>query len=94
LFEDFRCDSCHRGGGAQRGPPLEGLFGRTVTLADGASVLVDENYLRESILRPQSKVVAGFQPIMPTFEGQIGEEGLMQLVAYIKSLGPQGAGKQ
>jgi cytochrome c oxidase subunit 2 len=94
LFEDFRCDSCHRGGGAQRGPPLEGLFGRTVTLIDGGSVVVDENYVRESILRPQAKVVAGFQPIMPTFEGQIGEEGLMQLVAYIKSLGPQGGSER
>jgi cytochrome c oxidase subunit 2 len=55
--------------------------------------VVDENYLRESILRPQAKVVAGFQPIMPTFEGQIGEEGLMQLVAYIKSLAAPGEGK-
>jgi len=95
LFEDFRCGSCHAGGGKQsRGPALAGLFGQTVTLTDGSSVVVDENYIRESILRPQAKVVAGFQPIMPTFEGQIGEEGLMHLVAYIKSLGPQGGSQR
>lgn len=87
LFEQMRCNSCHQGGGvASRGPPLENLFGSTVRLADGSSVIADENYLRESILQPAAKVVVGYQPIMPSFEGQIGEEGLLQLIAEIKSM--------
>jgi cytochrome c oxidase subunit II len=87
LLEDLRCNNCHRGGGvASRCPPLEGLFGSAVPLRDGSTVIADENYIRESILRPAAKVVAGYEPIMPSFEGQIGEQGLMQLVAEIKSL--------
>jgi cytochrome c oxidase subunit 2 len=62
------------------------LFGKTVRLQNGQSVVADETYLRESILRPAAKVVAGYQPIMPTFEGQVGEEGVLQLIAYLKSL--------
>lgn len=89
LFESLRCNTCHQGGGiASRGPPLEGLFGRTVRLADGSSVVADQNYLRESILRPAAKLVVGYQPIMPSFEGQISEEGLLQLIAEIKSKKP------
>jgi cytochrome c oxidase subunit 2 len=93
LFEQLRCASCHQAaaGVATRGPPLEGLFGQQVPLVNGQKVLADDDYLRESILKPRAKVVAGFQPIMPTFEGQVSEEGLMNLIAYIKSLGPQGA---
>ena len=87
LFEQMRCDSCHRGGGtASRGPVLEGLFGSTVRLQNGQTVVADEGYLRESILRPAAKVVAGYQPIMPSFEGQLSESATLQLVAYIKSL--------
>ena len=70
-----------------RGPSLVGLFGKSVTLQNGQTVVADETYLRESILRPAAKVVAGYQPIMPAYEGQIGEEGLLQLIAEIKSLG-------
>ncbi len=73
-----------------RGPALDDLFGAPVPLADGETVIGDDAYLRESILRPQAKVVAGFQPIMPPFEGQIGEEGVLQLIAYIKSLRQRG----
>lgn len=87
LFEERRCDQCHKPAGEQgRGPPLEDLFGATVPLANGETVTVDEAYLRESILHPAAKVRAGFQPVMPTFEGQIGEEGILHLIAYIKSL--------
>jgi cytochrome c oxidase subunit 2 len=87
LFEQLRCNSCHQGGGiTSRGPPLEDLLGRTVQLQGGGSVVADENYIRESILRPNAKVVAGYQPIMPSFEGQIDEAGLLQLIAEIKSL--------
>jgi cytochrome c oxidase subunit II len=88
LFEQLRCHSCHQGGGvASRGPPLENLFGSTVPLQDGTTVLADETYIRESILRPQAKVRAGYQPIMPSYDGQISEEGILQLIAEIKALG-------
>jgi cytochrome c oxidase subunit 2 len=88
LLEQFRCTSCHQGGGlVSRGPALQDLLGRTVRLTDGTSVVADENYIRESILRPRAKVVAGYPPIMPTFEGQISEEGLNTLIAEIKALG-------
>jgi cytochrome c oxidase subunit 2 len=87
LFEELRCQTCHRPeGGAARCPPLEGLYGQEVKLTSGAIVAADENYLRESILRPGAKVVAGFQPLMPSFDGQVDEEQLIQLIAYIKSL--------
>ncbi len=90
LFEQMSCTNCHRGGGVDsRGPPLQNLFGSPVPLADGRTVIADEAYLRESILQPASKVVAGYQPIMPPFAQQIGEEGLNDLVAYIKSLTSQ-----
>jgi cytochrome c oxidase subunit II len=72
--------------GPQRGPPLAGIVGREVRLADGRTVGVDDAYLRESILRPQAKVVAGFQPIMPSYEGQLTEENVLELIAHIKSL--------
>ena len=72
-------------------PTLVGLFGKKVQLADGGTVKVDEAYIRESILQPSAKVVAGYQPIMPTFQGLVTEEGVLQLVEYIKSLGPKPA---
>ena len=90
LLQRFRCVNCHvADGGASRGPPLEFLFGRRVQLQNGESVTADENYIRESILRPQAKLVAGYQPIMPTFEGQIDEATLNQLIAEIKAGGKQ-----
>ena len=88
LFEvKLGCASCHQGGANQRGAHLEGLFGSTVNLANGQTVTADEAYIRESILNPSAKIVAGYAPIMPTFKGQLSEEQLMQLVAYIKTLG-------
>jgi cytochrome c oxidase subunit 2 len=65
---------------------LEGLFGRTVTLEGGRTAVVDEAYLREAIVNPSARVPAGFQPIMPTYQGVVSEEGLQQLVEYMKSL--------
>jgi cytochrome c oxidase subunit 2 len=65
---------------------LEGVFGRPVPLADGGTVVADRQYIRDSILLPNRQVVAGFEPIMPSFRGQIGEEDLLSLVAYIQSL--------
>ncbi len=89
LFQDLACNSCHRPDSQGRGPVLDGLFGRSVTLQNGQTVVADESYLRESIVNPQAKLVAGYPPIMPTFQGLVSEEGLLQLVAYIKSLGPK-----
>ena len=86
LFADLACNTCHREEGQGRGPLLKELFGKTVELEGGPSVHVDEAYLRESILKPSAKVVKGFQPIMPTFQGLISEEGLLQLIEYVKSL--------
>lgn len=87
LFENkLGCASCHAGGAQQRGAKLEGIFGHEVKLVGGGTVVADEAYIRESILNPGAKVVEGYQPIMPTFKGQVTEEQLMSLVAYIKSL--------
>jgi cytochrome c oxidase subunit 2 len=86
LFAQLACNTCHRAGAQGRGPVLQGLFGKTVTLQSGEAVTVDEAYLRESILHPTAKVAAGYQPIMPTFQGVVSEEQLLQLIEYIKSL--------
>jgi len=87
LFTDLGCSSCHRlDDDLGRGPSLVGVFGSEVRLANGAVVLADESYLRESILRPGAKIVATYQDIMPTFEGQVSEEELISLISYIQSL--------
>ena len=89
LFENkLGCASCHAGGPTQRGAKLEGIFNHDVKLVGGATVKADDQYIRNSILNPSSQVVEGFQPIMPTFKGQVTEEQLNSLVAYIKSLTP------
>jgi len=87
VFTETGCAVCHIGGGpAQLGPSLEGVFGTEEELIDGTKVLVDEDYIRESILNPAAKIVKGYQPVMPPYVGQIPEEKMMQLIAYIKSL--------
>ena len=86
LFDDLACGNCHKADGSGRCPTLVGLYGRTVQLAGGGSVHADEAYIRESILNPAAKVVAGFQPLMPTFQGLITEEGVVELIEYVKSL--------
>jgi cytochrome c oxidase subunit 2 len=92
LFENkLGCASCHAGGPAQRGAKLENIFGTQVKLVGGASVTADDAYIRNSILNPASQIVEGYQPIMPTFKGQVTEEQLNGLVAYIKSLTPNAA---
>jgi cytochrome c oxidase subunit 2 len=80
------CASCHAGGATQRGAKLEGIWGTQAKLANGQSVLIDEDYVRNSILNPSGQIVEGYQPIMPTFKGQVSEEQLVALIAYIKSL--------
>jgi cytochrome c oxidase subunit 2 len=87
LFQSLGCSSCHGvNGEGGRGPVLQGAFGKETDLQDGGKVKVDEAYVRESIINPQAKLVKGFGPIMPTFQGQISEDQLVQLVAFIKSL--------
>jgi cytochrome c oxidase subunit 2 len=86
LFADLACNTCHRPDAQGRGPVLHNLFGKTVELTSGERVVVDEAYIRESILNPQAKVTVGFQPIMPTFQGLVTEEGLLELIEYVKSL--------
>jgi cytochrome c oxidase subunit 2 len=86
LFTSLACITCHKADSSGRGPILNGVFGSTVQLVDGREVVADENYLRESIMNPQAKITAGFQPIMPTFQGTVSEENLLQLIAYIKTL--------
>ena len=87
LFTAKTCDTCHRPDSDLQGPYLEGIFGHEVEMTDGSTVIVDEKYLRESILDPGAKVVKGYQPLMPTYSGQLSEEELLQLIIYIKSLG-------
>jgi cytochrome c oxidase subunit 2 len=86
LFASLACNTCHRPDAQGRGPVLEGLFGNSVTLQSGEKITVDEAYVRESILNPAAKVAGGFQPIMPTFQGLVTEEQLLELIEYVKSL--------
>jgi cytochrome c oxidase subunit 2 len=96
LFLKLQCVTCHSANAKARAPVLEGLYGQIVPLQDGRRVVADEAYLRESILNPRAKIVAGWEPIMPTFEGQLAdpsedltqEEAMIQLLAYLKSLKP------
>jgi cytochrome c oxidase subunit II len=89
LFTSLACTTCHVGNGTGRGPSLNGVFGAKVLFADGSSATADEAYIRESILQPKAKIVAGFQPVMPTFQGLVTEEQIQNLTAYIKSLKTQ-----
>jgi cytochrome c oxidase subunit 2 len=90
LYQQMGCAMCH--GVGNLAPTLEGLFGASVQLYGGTTVLADEGYMRESILNPRAKLVAGYAPIMPPFQGQLTEEELTYLVAYIKSLRKPPAG--
>jgi cytochrome c oxidase subunit II len=86
VFAELGCSTCHRSDAQGRGPNLQGVFGSPVALADGRTLVADENYIRECILDPGAKRVKGFQPIMPTFQGLVSEEQVNALVAYVKSL--------
>ena len=86
LFSSMGCNSCHNGTAAARGPSLAGVYGSKLTLTNGSQVLVNDAYLRDAILNPSQHVTAGYAPIMPTYQGQISEEGLIDLVEYIKNL--------
>jgi cytochrome c oxidase subunit 2 len=91
LFQQLGCVTCHKSDGSGRGPRLEGVFNSAVLLDNGQSVKADESYIRESIVDSQAKIVAGYArpSLMPTFQSVVNEEQLSELLAYIKSIGPQ-----
>ncbi|MBV9496737.1 MAG: cytochrome c oxidase subunit II [Acidobacteria bacterium] len=89
LFQKYACNTCHTGDNTGRGPNLAGVYGKPVLLSDNTTATADDNYIRESILNPQAKIVQGFAPVMPTFQGQVSEDELIKLLAYVKSLGVQ-----
>jgi len=87
LFQQLGCSGCHGVNAPAMAPTLDGLYDKAVPLQSGETVVADESYIRASILMPQQQIVAGYAPIMPPYQGQVSEEGLLQLIAYIKSLG-------
>ncbi len=86
LFAERSCLACHASDGRGRGPSLNGFFGGKVKLADGSTVTADEEYIRESLFNPSAKIVAGYQPLMPSYQGQLTEEQTLDLISYVKSL--------
>jgi cytochrome c oxidase subunit II len=92
LFSSLGCATCHRFDVQGRGPNLQGVYNKPVLLEDGRTVIADENYVRESILNPTAKIVNGFKPVMPTFQGIVSDEQLNALVAYVKSLSQPATG--
>jgi len=89
LYNDLACGTCHQPDGKGRGPSYNGVYGSKVKMADGSTVVVDDSYIRESILQPNAKIVAGYLPVMPSFQGQVTEDQIAALAAYIKSLKDQ-----
>lgn len=86
LFRELGCSGCHEGSGIVRAPPLEGLFGKPVPLQNGQVVTADDKYIHDSILYPKQQIAAGYLDVMPSFQGQVTEEQIFELIAYIKSL--------
>jgi cytochrome c oxidase subunit 2 len=86
LFASMGCNACHSGNAAARGPSLAGVYGSKLALTNGSEVLVNEAYLRDAILNPSQHITAGYAPIMPTYQGQLSEDGLIDLVEYVKTL--------
>jgi cytochrome c oxidase subunit 2 len=85
LYRELGCSGCHEPSSTIHAPDLRGLYGRTVHLSDGTSVIADENYIRDSILEPHKQVAAGFEPVMPSFHGQVSEDQVIALIAFIQS---------
>jgi cytochrome c oxidase subunit 2 len=86
LFASMGCNACHSGSAAARGPNLAGVYGSKLQLTGGSQVLVNDAYLRDAILNPSQHITAGYAPIMPTYQGQVSEDGLIDLVEYIKNM--------
>jgi cytochrome c oxidase subunit 2 len=96
LFVRHHCAGCHQGSQIVHAPRLEGVFGHPVPIQEGKDVrfvTADERYIRDSILMPKSQIVAGYEPVMPSFQGQISEQDLLKILAYIKSIGTKEAGQ-
>jgi cytochrome c oxidase subunit II len=96
LFVQHHCAGCHRGSQTVKAPQLEGVFGKPVPIQNGKEVrfvTADAAYIRDSILMPKAQVVAGYEPLMPSFKDQISEPDLLKIIAYIKSIGAEGAGQ-
>jgi cytochrome c oxidase subunit 2 len=89
LYTELACNTCHSNDSKGRGPSYYGVYGSKVKLADGSTVTADDAYIRESILQPNAKIVAGYAPVMPSFQGLVSEEQILALTAYIKSLKDQ-----
>lgn len=87
LFRQFGCSGCHGNGSRVRAPSLAGLYGKRVPMSDGTLDIADERYIRDSILKPRAQITAGYEPLMPSYEGKISEDEIVKIVAYIKSLG-------
>jgi cytochrome c oxidase subunit 2 len=99
IFQQSGCSTCHLADGTGPAPSLLGVYGHPVRLNNGQAVIADDAYVRESILSPTAKIVQGYAPIMPSFQGQLTEEQINSLIAYIRSLGqaqakPKEEGKQ
>lgn len=87
ISQEYACNTCHSTDGSEMtGPTWQGLFGHEVQLEDGSTVTADENYIRESILEPNAKVVEGYPPVMNTYKGQLNEDQINALIEYIKTL--------
>jgi len=86
LFASMGCNHCHSGSPASPGPSLAGVYGSKIRMEDGSTQTATDGFLRDAILNPSQHVPAGYKPIMPTYQGQISEEGLIDLVEYIKTL--------
>ena len=87
LLVTKRCGGCHTvDGSAGIGPTFQNVYGHTVKLTDGTSIEADENYIRESIVNPQRQIVAGFEPVMPTFKGQLKDKEILAIIEYLKEL--------
>jgi len=87
LFRRSGCGGCHGNGSTVRAPQLAGLYGKRVPLSDGTMEVADERFIRDSILKPRTRIAAGYQPLMPSYEGKLSEDEIVKIVAYIKSLG-------
>ncbi|MCA9730448.1 MAG: cytochrome c, partial [Candidatus Eisenbacteria bacterium] len=94
LYNQRGCVQCHSVDGSARvGPSFLGLWGKTRTFQDGSSRVADENYVRQSVLEPQSQIVKGFEGVMPTFQGRLRDPEINALIAYIRSLGENQGGQ-
>ena len=94
IYEANGCGGCHDAGSKVKAPSLGGLYGQTVQLQDGGTATADDTFLRNMIVTPANQMIAGYQPIMPAYRGEIPEDELTQLIAYVKSLPPPNAEPQ